>query len=260
MASKDSISNVIKVAVGVCLACSIVVSSAAVLLRDAQQANAARDMNRNILAAADMYDPDRTVEEQFQAITVRAVDLETGRFTDEVNPQAYDQRRAARDPALSKKLDRDEDVAGISRRERYALVYLVENDRGEIENLILPMRGYGLWSTMYGFLALESDINTVAGIGFYEHGETPGLGGEIDNPRWQGNWPGKKLYDEQDRRNPALTVVKGEVDEGRDDAVHRVDGLSGATLTARGVDRMIRFWMSDQGYAEFLKNLRQGEL
>ncbi len=260
MADKDSIRNVLTVAVTLCLACSVVVSSAAVLLRDAQQANEARDMNRNILAAADMYDPDRTVEEQFEAVTIRAVDLETGRFTDEVDPETYDQRGAARDPALSKKLSRDEDIAGISRRERYALVYMVENDRGEIEKLILPMRGYGLWSTMYGFLALEPDFNTVAGIGFYEHGETPGLGGEIDNPRWQAKWEGKKLYQGDDRAEPELTVVKGEVNENREGAQYQVDGLSGATLTSKGVDSMVQFWMSEQGYAEFLRNLRQGEL
>lgn len=261
MSSKnESMKKVVTVAVLLCLACSVVVSSAAVLLRDKQQANQARDMKRNILLAGNMLDPTRGIEEQFSAVATRVVDLETGEFTDAVDPDTYDPRRAARDPQLSTRLARDQDVAGINRRERYALVYLVQDEQGGIEKLILPVRGYGLWSTMHGFLALESDLNTIAGISFYEHGETPGLGGEIDNPRWQANWEGKRLFGEGDPLSPALTVVKGDVDPDREDAVHRVDGLSGATLTARGVDKMIQFWLgADFGYARFLSNLRSGE-
>jgi Na+-transporting NADH:ubiquinone oxidoreductase subunit C len=103
---------------------------------------------------------------------------------------------------------------------------------------------------------LEEDYNTVAGLGFYEHGETPGLGGEVDNPKWKGLWPGKEIYDDGE---VAIQLVKGNVDSSTPGAVNKVDGLSGATLTSRGVSNLLQFWMGALGYQEFLRNLRQGE-
>lgn len=191
MSSKDGIGKVIGVALALCVVCSVVVSTAAVQLKPAQEINKTRDLKRNILQAAGLYDASQSVESQFDSISTRVVDLRTGRFTDEVDPSSFDQRSASKDPSNSAELDDEQDVAKISRREHYSLVYLVENS-GAIEKIILPVRGYGLWSTLYGFVALESDANTVVGLGFYEHGETPGLGGEVDNPRWKAFWPGNK--------------------------------------------------------------------
>ena len=132
---------------------------------------------------------------------------------------------------------------------------MVEHD-GELDKIILPVRGAGLWSTLYGFLALENDLNTVAGLGFYEHGETPGLGGEVDNPKWKALWPGKEVYDDG---QVAIELIKGSVDASTRNAENKVDGLSGATLTSRGVSNLVQFWMGDNGYKLFLKNLRAGE-
>ncbi|TQV81348.1 Na(+)-translocating NADH-quinone reductase subunit C [Exilibacterium tricleocarpae] len=253
MANNDSIKKTMLVAVSLCFVCSVVVSTAAVLLRPAQVANKAQDFKRNILQAAGMRDESVAVEEQFAEITTRVVDLSTGRFTDAVDPDKYDQRKAAKDPALSERLNPDDDIAKISRLEKYAEVYLVEGDQG-LEKIILPIRGYGLWSTLYGFLALDSDLNTVVGLGFYEHGETPGLGGEVDNPNWKASWPGKQVYG--DDGGVAIEVVKGKADP---DARYEVDGLSGATLTARGVHNLVQFWLGENGFAEFLDNLKRGE-
>ena len=256
MASNDRISKVLTVAVALCLVCSVVVSSAAVLLRDAQEANKARDKKSNILAAAGLLEPDMSVEEQFEKIEVKMVDIATGKFTDVVSPDTYEQRKAAKNPELSVSLSKEEDVAGISRRAKYAVVYLVRNG-DDLEKVVLPVRGSGLWSTLYGFIAIEGDLNTVAGLGFYEHGETPGLGGEVDNPLWKDNWPGKKIYGEDGEVQ--LTVIKGSVDKSRPEAIHQVDGLSGATLTTRGVDNLIEFWMGENGFGKFLSNLKAGE-
>jgi Na+-transporting NADH:ubiquinone oxidoreductase subunit C len=110
---------------------------------------------------------------------------------------------------------------------------------------------------LHGFLALEADLNTVAGIGFYEHAETPGLGGEVDNPLWKQKWIGKRVYG--DANDVALRVIKGEVDTSRPQAVHQIDGLTGATLTSRGIDNLIQYWLGDSGYATFLANLKNGE-
>lgn len=255
MASNDSTSKTIIVALALCIVCSVIVSTAAVMLRPAQQANKDLDRKTNILAAAGMWQEGVSVEEQFSSISTRAVDMATGKFTDAVDVVTYDQRKAAKNPAMSDDLG-DADLAKIGRLAKYMVVYVVEGDAG-IEKIILPIKGYGLWSTLYGFVALESDLNTVAGLGFYEHAETPGLGGEVDNPAWKAKWVGKQSYDAENQQ--ALTVIKGTVDSSRPEAVHQIDGLSGATLTSRGVDNLIKFWMGEQGFAPFLANLRAGE-
>ena len=238
--SNESIGKVLTVAIALCLVCSVVVSSAAVLLRDAQQANKALDMKRNILAAAGMLEEGVDIETQFESVETRVIDFDTGEFTDAVDPATYEQRKAAKVPATSEALS-------------------AEEDSGEISKVILPVRGYGLWSTLHGFLALESDFNTVAGLGFYEHGETPGLGGEVDNPQWKAKWHGKKVYEPGDFGDVGLSVVKGEVDPQSENAEYRVDGLSGATLTSKGVSNLVQFWLGEQGYAPFLSNLKTGE-
>jgi len=256
VSSNDSTSKTLMVAFALCIVCSVIVSAAAVMLKPAQEINKTLDRKRNILAAAGMMDDSLSVDEQFAQITTRVVDLRSGKFTEEVDAQEYDQRKAAKDPARSEALSVQDDLANIARREDFALVYLVEDEQGEVSKIILPVRGYGLWSTLYGFIALESDADTVAGLGFYEHAETPGLGGEIDNPRWKAAWPGKKVYRDGD---VAIGLIKGAVDTSSANAAWQVDGLAGATLTARGVTNLMHFWLGENGFAPFLKNLKSGE-
>ncbi len=251
---KNSIQNILIVAFSVCLVCAIVVSAAAVTLRPMQQENAELDRKSNILQAAGIFQAGMSVDEQFEDIETRVVELATGEFVDSPDPDTYDQRRAQRNPEMSDALPNREDPAGLNRLEHYSLVYIVRDDNDDIDILILPVRGYGLWSTMRGFLALENDLNTVAGLGFYEHEETPGLGGEIDNPNWINQWPGKKIYN--DDGDLALTVTRG----GGVEEEHHIDGISGATLTSRGVDNMIGFWMGERAFKPFLDNLRAEEL
>lgn len=250
---RDSVKNIIVVAFSVCLVCAIVVSAAAVALRPLQQENAELDRKQNVLQAAGIFQSGVSIDEQFADIETRVIELATGEFVDDIDPDTYDQRRAARDPARSQEIRGREDIAGINRLEDYSLVYLVRDDDDDLEIVILPVRGYGLWSTMYGFLALENDLNTVAGLGFYDHAETPGLGGEIDNPNWIAQWPGRRIYD--DDGEVALRVTRG----GGIEEEHHIDGISGATLTSRGVDNMIAFWMGERGFKPFLENLRGEE-
>lgn len=256
MSNKDSVSRTLLIAFALCLVCSIIVSTAAVILKPAQEANKALDKKRNILAAAGMLDESKSIDEQFAEISSRVVDLRTGKFTNDVDPEEYNQKKAAKDPARSKALGEERDLAKIRRRENYAVVYLVEPIPGDFDKVILPVRGYGLWSTLYGFVALESDANTIAGLGFYEHGETPGLGGEVDNPGWKSLWPGKQVY-----KNDSVEIglIKGTVNTDGDDAPWQVDGLSGATLTSRGVTNLVRFWLGEDGFQAFLTNLKSGE-
>lgn len=256
MSNNDSIKKTLIVAFSLCIVCSVVVSTAAVVLKPAQEANQALDRKRNILAAAGMLDDSTGVEEQFAKMTTRVVDLRTGKFSDDVDPAEYDERKASKDPARSTALSGEEDIAKIFRREHYAVVYLAQDAQGEVDKIILPVRGYGLWGTLYGYIALEGDASTVAGIGFYEHKETPGLGGEVDNPRWKSLWHGKQVYDDGEME---LEVIKGTVDPSTAGSEYKVDGLAGATLTTRGVSYLVQFWLGESGFEPFLNNLKSGE-
>ena len=149
-------------------------------------------------------------------------------------------------------MSNEQDIASISRRANYSVAYLLEKD-GEVERIVLPVHGYGLWSTLYGFLALQGDGNTVAGITFYEQKETAGLGGEVDNPSWKNLWVGKEIY--QDGA-VALKVIKGAVDKSAPDAKYQVDGLAGATLTSKGVENLIAYWMGDEGFGPLLSDFK----
>ena len=269
----DDTRKVIAVALSLCLVCALLVSTAAVYLRPLQEINKTLDMKKNILDVAGLLQPGTDINKTFaERIEIRAVDFSTGEFTDAVDPATYDQQAAARDPAISEVLPRDVDVASVKRRPDYGLVYLLK-DGDTLKQLILPVQGYGLWSTMYGFIALEPDLNTVAGIKFYQHGETPGLGGEIDNPAWQAKWVGKQL------RYPdgtvALRVIKGTVNTdnageqyeadtvsgasraGSGGPQYQIDGLSGATLTGNGVSNMLQFWLGENGFGPFLDQLAE---
>lgn len=258
MANNDSIKKTIIVTLLLCIVCSVIVSAAAVLLRPTQVANKSLDFKRNILSAAGLQQEGKSVDEIFnERVITRVVDLRSGKFTEEVDPVTYDQRRASKDSSLSTSLSDEEDLAKISSREHFSIIYLVQDQQQQLEKIILPVKGYGLWSTLYGFVALEADANTVVGLVFYEHAETPGLGGEVDNPIWKGKWVGKEIYDENGE--VAISVIKGSVDPESSQAKHQVDGLSGATLTGRGVHNLLHFWLGENGYESFLNNLKKGE-
>ena len=257
---RESTTRTLIVALVVCLVCSVFVAGAAVALRPIQTENRLLDKQRSILAIAGLGDSSMSseqVKKMFdERIQARLVNLDTGKFSDAHDPVTFDPLASSKDPALSKELAGKDDIASIKRRERYSTVYVVEHD-GQLDTLIIPVRGYGLWSTMHGFIAVKGDLNTVAGFGFYEHGETPGLGGEIDNPKWRALWNDKHLFDNNDK--VAIRVVKGNVDESSPTADHQVDGLAGATLTSYGVTHLLQFWLGENGFGSFIEHLRAGE-
>jgi Na+-transporting NADH:ubiquinone oxidoreductase subunit C len=249
--NRDSIGNTLTVAIGVSLVCSVLVSAAAIVLRPQQEANAAQFRQRIVLEVAGLYDPDVPVVEQFGNIETRLVDLDTGEYVDDMDAESFDAEAAANDPKLSVSIPKDADIAKIGRRAVYAPVYVVL-DGGEPQQYILPVRGKGLWSTLYGYLSVEPDGETVAGLRFYEHAETPGLGDQIEKEPWLSQWPGKKIYDEQG--DPQIKVVRGSVQPGPDE-IHQVDGLSGATLTANGVTYLVQYWIGSHGFGPYLARL-----
>ena len=248
----DSPARAFAIVIAVCVVCSVLVSSAAVVLAPVQKQNALRIQQRQILQAAGLYDPSAGIEQQFTQVTPRMVDLASGDYVETGDPVDFDVAAESRRPGSSSVVPEAADIAKIRRRPDAMPVYLVERD-GQVETVVLPVHGYGLWSTMYGYLALEGDGRTVKGITFYQHGETPGLGGEIDNPSWQAKWSGKQAVG--DGGQVLIQVVKG---EPRGEGVeHQVDGLAGATLTARGVENLARYWLGEQGFGPYLSRLAQ---
>ena len=222
----DSLEKTIAIAVALCLVCAVLVSFAAVALKPLQVNNKAADMKKNILDVAGLLEEGANIDTAFaEKIEAKIVDLETGDYVENINANEFDQRKAAKD--------------------------------------------YGLWSTLYGFLSVEADGQTVQSINFYDQAETPGLGGEVVNPNWRALWKGKKVYAESDQPSsekgliteadigePALSLIKGVVDNSKPGAQYQVDGLAGATLTSTGVTNLVRYWMSNEGFAPYLKKVR----
>jgi len=251
--SNNSIKKILTVAFALCIVCSVIVSTAAVALRSKQQFNQELDRKTNILNVAQLYEPGMDVNETYEdLITPRVVDLRTGEYSEQHDPATYNAFEARRDPASGRTLSGEKDIAGLSRQENYSTVYLV-GDPNDPDQIILPIRGQGLWGLMRGFISVRGDGNTIVGITYYEHSETPGLGAEVNNPRWQAQWEGKEVYDEEGDISPAIGLVKGGASGETE-----VDALSGATLTSNGVTNMLQFWLSPEGFGDYLARFRQG--
>lgn len=235
--------------------CSLMVAGAAVGLKPMQEHNKLLDQKKNILLAAGLFSTSSSVDELFQNIEARIVELETGRFVpeDEIQPEDFNQLRSAMSSDMGRALSTDEDPAKIRFLEKYSFVYLAKEEN-EVKQVILPVRGKGLWSTMFGYLALASDFSTINGMSFYQHGETPGLGGEIENPQWLTGWKGKKIFDDEYQKKLLIGKRKGQIED-----IHHIDGLSGATLTTNGVDDLVTFWLGNDGFKPFLENMKKSE-
>ncbi len=245
----DGIVKTVIVATALCFVCSMVVSFAAVNLKSIQEVNKAIDKQKNILQVAGVYHEGIDVNKTFSSFQPLVVDLNSGKFTDKFDPSIFDDKKAAQDPLLSVSLEND--PASIGRRTNYATIYLLKKDDGSLDKIILPIHGYGLWSTLYGFIALEDNLNDIFGLQFYQHAETPGLGAEVDNPKWKAQWKGKKLNNE----NGELMIQVAKTQKYKE---HHIDALAGATLTSNGVDNLVKFWMGKDGFKKFLNNLKNG--
>ena len=181
----------------------------AAFLKPIQKYNKELDI-KNILTSAgllvegsDVGPRGESVEELFAEFQVRAIDLKTGEFVESVDVATYDPIKAAKDPSISVALSADEDIATLRRLENTSLAYIkIEN--GVLDKLVIPVRGYGLWGTLYGYLALEGNLQTISGLGFYQHKETPGLGGEVDNSK--GRRAGRAYL--FSHREPSVRLVK----------------------------------------------------
>lgn len=260
--NKDSFGRTLFVVVGLCFICSMFVSTAAVLLKPTQQENKLLDKQKYILEAAGLINTREGKVEKAQVLATydkyveaRLVDLKTGNFV-EGDADTFDTEKAARTLATS--FVPQNDIASVKRVANEAVVYLVRDDNQQLQTVIIPVKGYGLWSTMFAFLAVEPDLNTIRSLVYYSFtgsGETPGLGGEVQNPQWIAKWNGKKLYNEKGEL--AISVTKNPVVAA---SPYGVDALSGATLTGNGVQNSLDFWLGEEGFARFIEKARNGGL
>ncbi len=213
---RDSISNTLIMAIGLSLICSVFVASAAIMLKPKQLKNQEEYRQRIILEVAGLMEPGGDIAALFATIEPNAIEIASGESVE---------------------------------------IYLAK-DGGTLQQIILPISGPGLWSTMRGYLALAPDGNTIKGIRFYEHRETPGLGDKIDKADWRALWVGKKLYG--DDNSPRIEVIRGFAlrDASNSNLQHQIDGLSGATLTGNGVTRLVRQWIGPEGFGPYLETYR----
>ena len=260
-----------------CLVCSAVVSVAAVTLRPRQLENEKLAKQRNRLLAADLIASDAdddTVDRVYKArIRTQWIDLATGDPVPPPEPgsKEFDFESAADDGDLSIEIPPDYGVPG--RAPRVVPVYQVlEGDGAEatgdgVQTLVLPVSGQGLWSTMRAYLAVDVNLGEpspkqrfpIAGVTFYEQAETAGLGAEVENARWQQEWRGRYLFGEDPEGGwkPEFEVAKPaqKGGEGSDEAQYQVDALAGATITGKGVEDMINYWLSEDAYGAYLRRL-----
>ena len=267
--NKNSVGYILSFCLAVCLVCSVLVSLSAVALKDRQELNKKLDRQKKVLVVAGLLEDGaaatpEAIQDLFnKRIKAVMVDLKTGEVDEEATKTVaeYDQQKAKKDPAFSNSVDKNR--AGVPRVPNQAVVFLVSSTEMDasgqgftLDQYILPIEGKGLWSTLLGFVALGTDLNVIKGLTFYQHAETPGLGGEVDNPGWKAKWPGRKVYNE--KGEIAIKVKKGIAGSIEDDP-HQVDGLSGATITSNGVTYLLAFWLGDHGFGPYLKNLKSAD-
>ena len=258
----NTVGKTFAVVTALCLVCSIFVAGAAGALHPVQARAKATDMQKNILEVAGIsVDSGSSVADSFKKnIKTQIIDLSTGKPVDLAAEKALDKKAcvtgdadsfdfksAAKNPNCTYEVKAENDVAGIRLRSKYMPVYTSK------DSVILPFYGQGLWSTMYGYLAVAPDGNTVKGIIYYDQGETAGLGGEVTNPKWRAQWDGRKVYADDGTMKLKVTKYGKAQDKDFD-----VDGISGATLTSRGVDNQIKYWLGSDGYQKYLSSLKEG--
>lgn len=208
-------------------------------LKDRQQANIALEQKKNILGTVMVVDKNTNIEGEYAKKVKSFVVDSKGNVIEGVNAADVVVLAEYKKPADQRKLP----------------VYEFRNESNpdKIDFVVLPVFGFGLWDNIWGFVALQEDMNTIQGVSFQHKAETPGLGARIDSKDIQDRYKGKSIYD--GATLVAVTMMKGEGVDYSDD-MHKVDGMSGATLTAKGVNTMLSGYLSL--YENYLKRVKAG--
>ena len=221
-----------------------VLSFAATSLREPQQANEQRNIRENILKAVGLMEREEKLEpEEINQLYDDSVESFLVDHEGKVIPGS-----SADGVDLEEELENPDPAA-------WRLPVFVVTEGGKASVYAIPVYGQGLWSTLYGYLALEDDLDTVKGITFYKHGETAGLGAEIEQAWFQDNFVGKRIFDGSALRS--IQVVKGKVADvfsNAADHTYAVDGISGASITGRGVTNLLQEKLAI--YAPYITRVR----
>ncbi len=211
-------------------------SIAATSLKEKQLLNVELDIKKNILIALNIqpkgekFTPDE-IKAQYEKIVVPIVVDKTGAILENISSESIEN------------IDNQFPV-------------FMQKMGNKIEGYAIPISGKGLWSTLYGYLALKPDGETVKGITFYQHGETPGLGGEIEKKWFTDNYKQKKIVDDKGAL-VSIQAVKGEADPTSPEYYHQVDGVSGATMTTKGLNIFLKSELKK--YDPYFQNIRQSQ-
>ena len=270
----ESRTKTVVVAFLVSLVCAVLVSAATVVLRPIQTANrAAEERARIAELVRGVPGMSALLEQSGGTLSTLAVELDSGRAAADVTPATLDVALA--DPANWTALEPGADPAGLGRRPDYAQVFLLRDGDGQSDGqgdgqgdgrgdgrgdgegggvslALLPITGRGYGGRIDALLALQGDMNTIAGIAITRHAETPGLGGRIEEASWRASFPGTEVRDASGR-------IRFDVARGEASTAHEVDGITGATRTGNGIAGMVRFWLGPDGYGPLLRAIERGE-
>jgi len=239
----DSALKTLVVTLVVAFVCAVAVAATAVYLKPLQIINKELDRRQHIEDMVRDFAGDDDI-----VLEPHVIDLATGEYLPEIDATRFDQRQAALDPGESVAVRPEIDIANLSRRARKAVVY-VGRRNGKPALTILPVWGQGYGAMLYGYLGIAADANTVIGLSFYDHAETPGLGALIDTAEWKAQWRGKLVRDGAVVR---LGVGAGQIDKGSEAARYQVDALTGATWTGLGVNNLLHYWLGPDGFGPYL--------
>lgn len=243
--NRNSNGYVLMFAITMCVVVSAVLAFLYNALKPTQDAAAEFDRQKNVMIAAGLCsasdERSRAELEKLYQERVREFVVDTVTNKAVTAEEVAKLLEGKKDLTLAKQaelLNKQAEKADKKHASRFR-VLATTSTGDKVESYVLPISGKGLWSTLYGYLALEADKNTVRGITFYKHGETPGLGGEVENPKWTAQWQGKTIHDAAGKLT-SVTVKKGKIDPAvANEKQHFVDGLSGATITSNGVTKFV---------------------
>jgi Na+-transporting NADH:ubiquinone oxidoreductase subunit C len=249
-----SVPRALGVTLAVAFVCALLVSTISVGLRPLQKANVEAERRAQLEIVINALTDIGQVH-SIEHLEAHIVELASGHYDNTQDLATFNAESAIGKPGNSVLIPADIDLAGIKRRALFAKVYLVRGSGGEVEFIILPVWGRGYQSTLRAWLVLDGDTRSIRALKFYQHGETPGIGARIQEPEWEALWHGVPIYDASGVLRIGVRTQAGGA--SADDAVYKVDGISGATRTNQGVDGLIRFWLGDFGFGPYLRRIRE---
>jgi Na+-transporting NADH:ubiquinone oxidoreductase subunit C len=250
---KDTVAGTMVFIIILSLVCSFMITGTVEILKERKLAKKREEVQQYVLKAAGIDISQGDFSELFtQRVQPKMVNLATGKVTEKANLLDFDERMAAINPETSTKPKKD--IAKIKTMATDIRIFEVYDTNGQLASIVMPIYGKGLWSSIYGYMAIKPDLNTIENIVFYEHGETPGIADFITDPQWLALWQGKTLFDA--KGNIAIKVIKGGAKDGD---IHGIDGVSGATRSGVGIQRLVEFWFGVEGYQTYLHTLAAAE-